>query len=153
MDKRIYTGYVYTCGQQMSCYLRTMERIFIRFTGNSNKEDLAFSERVTGRSRAVEIFWKYANYQLVSFLWHCAGFYDRYDCLLSSRFTLSRAFVPCSFVPLCPGFRLVLLLFRVSARNAMRRRLHSFSSSLKNRINPLTQRCFNQRNRVSRIQC
>lgn len=105
MDKRIYTGYVYTCGQQMSCYLRTMERIFIRFTGNSNKEDLAFSERVTGRSRAVEIFWKYANYQLVSFLWHCAGFYDRYDCLLSSRFTLSRAFVPCSFVPLCPGFQ------------------------------------------------
>lgn len=62
---------------------------------------------------------------------------------------LSRV-LSCLFVPV---FRLVLLLFRVSARNAMRRRLHSFSSSLKNRINPLTQRCFNQRNRVSRIQC
>lgn len=39
---------------------------------------LAFSERVTGTSRATEIFWKYANYQLASFLWHCARFCDRY---------------------------------------------------------------------------
>lgn len=36
------------------------------FHWNPNKEGLAFSERVTGTSRATEIFWKYANYQLVS---------------------------------------------------------------------------------------
>lgn len=86
------------------------------FHWNSNKEDLAFSERVTGRSRAVQIFWKYANYQLVSFLWHCAGFYDR---LVSSRFTLSRRFVP-SFVSLCPGFQACSCTFS-STRNTIRR--------------------------------
>lgn len=82
-----------------------------------------------------KIFWKYANYQLVSFLWHCAGFYDRY-CLavhLVSRFC--PRLLSCLFVPV---FRVVLLLFRVSARNTMRRRSHSFFSSLKKRFNPLT---------------
>lgn len=85
---------MYTCGRQMSCYLRTMERTFVRSTRNSNKEDLAFSQRVTGRSRAVEIFWKYANYQLASFLRHCAGFYDRYHRLPSLAVHLVSSFCP-----------------------------------------------------------
>lgn len=63
----------------------------------------AFSERVTGTSRAAEIFWKYANYRLVSFLWHCARFCDRYCHPRESLppFVLSQRFLSsfCFFAP------------------------------------------------------
>lgn len=68
---------------------------------------------------------------------------------LPSRFTLSRAFVPFFFfrASFCPGFQACPpSLSRVSARNAMRRRLHSFPFFFFS--NPLTFQ-----SKKPRIQC
>lgn len=139
---------MYTCGRQMSCYLRTMERTFVRSTRNSNKEDLAFSQRVTGRSRAVEIFWKYANYQLASFLRHCAGFYDRYDRLPFLAVHLVSSFCPvlllsCLFLSRFSGLSPLVFLHETRCDAVYILFLSFFF--------PILLR-FNRRNRVSSVR-
>lgn len=96
------------------------------FTGIRTKRASHFRNELPGTSRATEIFWKYANYQLVSFLWHCARFYDRY-CLLSPWFTLSGRFVPSSLT-LCPGLQGCSSSFVRRVRLFVRRTCDNFTS-------------------------